>query len=335
VENICTDAPWMLRVSSSPSAGGGHVMRCLSLAKELANYVIVFMVLDDGSQSWIDSINCKNIILSEASKENHRVWGGVVLDGYDFDEDYVLSIRGRVSFIAYMDDFLDSNLSVDLFINSAPNLYRNNIKNSPALLGSKYALVAEEYINRAPLDISINVKHILINFGKIDSKNATSLAIEGLIILRRRNFRPKISVLMGKGSRWLSYVQKITEKVNGTCYIEFPINKIADILHDSDLVIGAGGLSLLERMASGTPSLTVGLSKNQSLFINGAESKGGTNYIGMIDSLSKKNMAEYIYNLSNDYESRKKMAIHGVNIIDGLGAARMANALLNACRKCN
>ena len=37
------------------------------------------------------------------------------------------------------------------------------------------------------------------------------------------------------------------------------------ILKDSDLVIGSGGLSLLERLTVGVPSLTFSISENQKL----------------------------------------------------------------------
>ena len=47
---------WVFRVSSAPRVGGGHVMRCLSIGRELNKHQSVHFLLCNGGEYWFDHV---------------------------------------------------------------------------------------------------------------------------------------------------------------------------------------------------------------------------------------------------------------------------------------
>ena len=103
------------------------------------------------------------------------------------------------------------------------------------------------------------------------------------------------------------------------------------LVRQADLVIGAGGVSLLERLACGAPSITVVTSANQRLAVQGAARLGGTVFVGSIEELSEDRLVESIAALASDSRLRAEIAARGPTLVDGRGCERVANALFRLC----
>ena len=99
-------------------------------------------------------------------------------------------------------------------------------------------------------------------------------------------------------------------------------------LDEADFVIGAGGVSLMERMAAGVPSLTLLLAENQRLLVEGAARLGAT-----IDGskLARDEFTGALQAVFADTGARVSMAAAGRTAIDGEGATRVAERLLALC----
>lgn len=103
-------------------------------------------------------------------------------------------------------------------------------------------------------------------------------------------------------------------------------------LDEADFVIGAGGVSLMERMAAGVPSMTLLLAENLRLFIEGAARRGAT-----IDGgpLAPEELAGALQTVFADKGARVAMAAAGHVAIDGEGANRVAERLMALCDEIN
>jgi spore coat polysaccharide biosynthesis predicted glycosyltransferase SpsG len=94
-------------------------------------------------------------------------------------------------------------------------------------------------------------------------------------------------------------------------------------MNKSDMVIGSGGVTLLERMALGKPSISIPVSSNQEQQIELSGLMGATFAVAS-DLHDINNGLEFIL---NNYKGREKMSRTARYLVDGNGAKRTASVI--------
>lgn len=168
----------------------------------------------------------------------------------------------------------------------------------------------------------------MVSFGARDSANATALALDALALAGSQGVRPRLTVAMASGAPHLMQIRRAVAGFDGRAALRLDETDMASLLGSADLAIGAGGVSLLERMALGVPSISVVTADNQGLAIEGAARRGATIDAGAIGELSPEKLAGTIAELADDRAARAAMATRGRELVDGRGARRVAEALL-------
>ena len=100
----------------------------------------------------------------------------------------------------------------------------------------------------------------------------------------------------------------------------------------ADLIIGSGGVSLLERMTLGKPSITFIVANNQERQVKWAASLGATIQI----SLNKKNLKRCMVNTINTFllnaNIRNNMSKISAEAVDAKGALRVSKILTSGIK---
>jgi UDP-2,4-diacetamido-2,4,6-trideoxy-beta-L-altropyranose hydrolase len=323
-------APWLMRVDSRPEAGKGHVARSAVLAKALARYAPVAILLDGEVGAWQPRLQGDGVRVYAAGGQPRGPWQACIIDGYDFaDSDINTLCAPEVPLIAF-DDFLDPPKRASLVINSALHLEGDNVNGTPALLGPQYALIDPVFCRGNPFRNDQASEHIVVTFGAIDRLDATSLSLQALAVMKRSGRRFRTTVVASRAMSNLPSVESKLKDLGPDAELFLDIENMSDVLHDADLVIGSGGVSLLERMACGIPSVTICTAANQRLSIEGGALRGGTRFAGLIQALTPEALATIIAELIDDSGGRAAMAGIGRELIDGRGAERIAMALVNS-----
>lgn len=328
-----TEAPWLIRVASRPEAGAGHVSRCRALASALSGYAPVVMALDRGGEAWLpklaaDNLTADNLTAVIEDEEPQGSFAGSVLDGYGFTPDYATALARRAPPLVVLDDFLDPPPCADLVVNGAPHLDGQEIKGIPALLGPRYALLDTCFQDLVPKAASDSVEHIVVTFGMRDSANATCLALKALRLLEAQDIRPRITVALGGNASHFEAVREAVVRLGGRASLRVDEADMLALLRSADLVIGAGGVSLLERMACGVPSITIASAENQRLAIAGAVRLGGTMDRGSVADVTPRSLTSKLAELIGNHEARAVMTVQGPRIVDGKGTERVAKAMV-------
>jgi spore coat polysaccharide biosynthesis predicted glycosyltransferase SpsG len=94
---------------------------------------------------------------------------------------------------------------------------------------------------------------------------------------------------------------------------------LVDELAAADLVVTAGGVTLLESLALGRPTVAMALADNQRRAVMGAGVAGAA-YVADADSAARVAAA-----LAADHRARTGLFHEGRRTIDGLGSARVAD----------
>ena len=156
----------VFRADASPQIGTGHVMRCLALGQIFRKVgersVFVMCMVTPSMRVRLESegfgvkiLNCipgsvddaKQTV--EVSKDVSASW--IVLDGYHFDAAYQRSIKELGKKLLLIDDNgCASHYYADIVLNqniyASEKLYSKREPNTTLLLGTRYALLREEFL---------------------------------------------------------------------------------------------------------------------------------------------------------------------------------------------
>jgi UDP-2,4-diacetamido-2,4,6-trideoxy-beta-L-altropyranose hydrolase len=311
-----TDQRWLIRVASHRRHGGGHVARCATLASALAGAgAEVVVQLDPDSPEAAARLAQQGVACSEDAPSGSR--NGVVLDGYELMAQEAAKLA-RLAPLVVIDDFLDPPAEAALAVNGALHLDGEWIGDTPALLGPRYALVDPRFAALPARDRTAPVRAILVTMGRLDPENFTSRSLD---LLAANAGEAAVTVV---ASAETAQRDGLGERLQSPHRLVIDAPDIAPLLAETDFVVGAGGVSLMERMAAGVPSLTLRLAENQRLFIAGAARLGATIDGGTPDAAC----AAALRDILADGATRAAMATAGRRAVDGRGAARVAERLV-------
>jgi UDP-2,4-diacetamido-2,4,6-trideoxy-beta-L-altropyranose hydrolase len=325
---------WVFRVDSKPKSGGGHMMRSLALASVMSKFVKVHFVLDKNSKFWISKLRekgfssevCKDegcITSNLLTKENCL---GIMIDSYDINQDEMLLWSYWCNNLAMIDD---KGLTPD-FVNYiiSPSIYSqvlSNNFNQVIMSGPKYALLSSKYQKNLVELSASKVNNIFLNFGYFDSNNYLKIALNAL---EEINFFGNVVIAIGSKAPYLNDLKEIISHFSFNVNLYEDLVGLYELNNEADMVIGSGGVGLLERMSLGKPSITIIASKNQEIQANWATSLGATFSFNLKKKSELDSMIEAVQMLINNKNIRENMSRIACNTIDGKGSIRVADALL-------
>lgn len=324
---------WGFRVASAPDAGAGHMRRCLSLAAAMQQPGTFF--LDPGS-SWTDMLDTAGIPWVMEKKPNdvtctmHAVQSGeiqnVVFDSYGISSVHVDTVTQAAFCVEFMDTIesmrTQSAISAGLLACDAPQPNH--------LCGPAYALLASPYKDahkfaRSGARSVGKLKRVLVTMGGYDSVNATGFI---LTALDQASAQFEMTVVLGPQALHFDEVCKQVEQTDKATELVTGADDLSQLMLGHDLVILAGGVTLLEAACCGTPAITLPFADNQIAQTIEAERQGLSISAGEFKSIRENDFTALIDSIALDPKRRQHMRDKGLDLIDGLGSERVAAALL-------
>jgi len=195
----------------------------------------------------------------------------LIADHYALDERWEEQMRPICSNIMVIDDLADRNHDCNLLLDQTYGRSEVEYQQwTPSvckiLTGTKYALLRPEFAALRGYSLQrredTKLEHLLISMGGVDKDNFTGKvlrALKGSDLSRDC----RISVVMGEKAPWLEDVKTCAKKLPWTVEINVNVANMAQLMADSDLVIGAAGSTSWERCCLGVPTLMMVLAENQ------------------------------------------------------------------------
>ena len=286
----------------------------------------VVFVLDRDGRDWVPVLAASGLTALCEGEEQDRPWIGSVLDGYDFTAADAGRLARTAPPLVVLDDFQTPPPHAHLVVNSAPGLSGSSLNGVPALLGPSYALLDRRFGEihvRQPAD---SVEHVVVATGRNDPKKAIARILAALG--RNLSLWQQCTVAVGaQAAQDEQFVHAVAE-LGARVSVRTDVDNMAALYASADVAIGAGGVGMLERMASGTPSLTLTLADNQRLSVNGAVSLGATISCGDQEQCTVDRISDDFARLVADRRLRTHIAERGRAAVDGRGAPRVAEAII-------
>ena len=356
---------FIVRADASALLGAGHVMRCLALAAELKRrgHQVVFvmrplvghMMMDteaaefevlglpdwqlgtaNSQAEWIDKARSPEAQQLDADETlallPHRFFDWLLVDHYALGKQWQLQMGVAAQKILVIDDQADRALCCDLLLNQNPGANTESYAGltrlgSPVLIGPQYALLRPEFSKSANaahrLDQAAPAVRVLVSLGGVDPQG---LALKVVSALADCGFRGSgVTVVAGKHNpHELELLASC--RVLGFVGLQ-STNTMAQLMSQADWAVGAGGVSLLERCATGLPSIALAISPNQGPGVAAAHAAGAVLALDPLDAYFPDLLRRMIQSLLTEPERLKAMSQAAMSVCDGRGTTRVADAL--------
>lgn len=337
----------LVRADGNARIGLGHVMRCMAVADELKRVGVATTFLSRALPDWVEerlrarghAVRLLDLAEDSAEVEDAAATATVLaeleairvlLDHYGLSQGWTNKLRSETDVkIAAFDDLVAEPRDVDLLVDPSPGRLASEYgalvpAGAVVLTGSAYAPLRPEFAlmrHKEPASKRPAGKcRVLISMGGVDPTGASLCCLDAL----DGRDDVTLTVVLGSTAPMLEETRLRVAQMQTPTRLLLDRHDMAQLIQDSDLVIGAGGTSSLERCALGRASALVVLADNQ---INNAAQLARAEAAVVIPELTPDTIRRTVEPLLRDRPRREAMGNKAAALCDGLGAPRVAAAV--------
>lgn len=318
-------------------------MRCAAIAKELIRkgYDTCFIVADEISRSVVESQGIKSIVLNSCWNDlNYEIsqicnllklhradW--IIIDSYYVTKEYFQELH-KWTKIAYIDDLKLFHYECDLLINysiyASDMKYENEYKNTKLLLGCKYIPLRRQFMNLSIHKCREHVKEVLLLTGGSDTYHVSRDFVNEIVEQQSLWEDITFHIVCGKFNQDILDLERVAQQW-GNIKLYLYVEEIETLMQNVDVAVSAGGSTLYELCACGTPTITYCMADNQLQNVNKFHELNLMEYAG---DVRKSGTITNIINTLKGYRNytiRNEKSNNMRRAVDGYGIERIVNAI--------
>jgi UDP-2,4-diacetamido-2,4,6-trideoxy-beta-L-altropyranose hydrolase len=356
----------VFRTDASTDIGTGHVMRCLTLARALAEQAVrcaficrpheghlIDFIREQGFAVHVLPLEPFNSVAVDGTAHAH--WLGasqaqdaqacesllmalqpdwLVVDHYGLDRHWEQTLRKHTRRIMVIDDLADRQHDCDLLLDQ--NLGRQALdyeglidSKTQILIGPVHALLRPEFADWREHSLRIRVQPQLKNL-LITMGGVDQVNATGQVLSALSSCELPadlhITAVMGAAAPWLAQVQAQAAAMPRKTQVLAGVNNMAQLMAESDVCIGAAGGSAWERCAMGLPTLVLILAANQQSGAMALQAYGAAWVAADAQQLMAQMTA--LFNKETQTSALQKMSQAATKLATGNGASQVVELLL-------
>jgi UDP-2,4-diacetamido-2,4,6-trideoxy-beta-L-altropyranose hydrolase len=355
---------FIFRVDASAGIGIGHLLRCLALASELRkmNCVSHFICRERFGHElelqvmphilhWLADFeerlgNTSDEELHDADAtlaiicDLPSAGDWVVLDSYRLAYHWEKRVRDAGHRLAVIEDDRRRRHCADLLVSDTETPFdrsHNELAGFARMLaGPKYAIVDSVYAySEKASAAAARRKRILISYGGSDPTDETSKAVAAVRALKAdimsANRIGAVDVVIGpinpRAAAVICAAQGIPDVVTHQV-----VPSLAPLMRQADLILTAGGTSMIEALALRRPCIVTVTGENQTMMIAALEARGVIRSLGWHATVSPRHVQDTVADLLDCFQPFADNVI-SKPVFDHLGAGRILAAMLSATER--
>lgn len=339
------DSVIFFRADANEQIATGHVMRCATIAKELIEkgQEVCFLVADQVSQKVVESQGLPVIVLNqkwddlnqeipqmcEILKQYRPNW--LVIDSYYVTQEYFRALR-KWTQIAYVDDLNQFHYECDMLINYTAYAfdlgYEKDYLGTELLLGCKYVPLRSVFRDQPLHVIKEDVQDVLLLTGGSDAYHVALNFVNEIVKQQTKWINVTFHIVCGRFNSDMAELKQTALEWKNVKIYPF-VEQIELLMQKADIVVSAGGSTLYELCACGTPTIMYCMADNQLKNVQKFEALGLMEYSGDIrKEYSYEKLVDQIDLLANNCILRAEHAKKMSYFVDGYGSERIAEKLL-------
>jgi spore coat polysaccharide biosynthesis predicted glycosyltransferase SpsG len=256
--------------------------------------------------------------------------GAVVTDSYLIGNRYIARLRAAGFYVVAIDDLARFPFPCQLVVNFGMHArqlsYQSSSGDTSFLLGPQYALLRPEFWHVDSRTIDDIVQNVLITIGGSDPHN---LMPRMLASLDELSDKFTITAVIGPFFENRREIELSRDRCGRRVRLVDDPCLVRDHMLQADLAVSAGGETLYELAATGTPCVAFQVADNQSDNIQGMAAQGvlwSAGAVGDADLLD--HVKTTTQRLIQSARTRLEMSKAGQLLIDGHGASRVVEMIL-------
>ena len=320
----------LFRFRAGREIGGGHAIRCLSLAEELhALGWDCALACNAEATQVVGALQRSAVRLADEGAD--PVTDLLVIDDYGVDAAEEDRQRLRAQRLLVIDDLADHRHLCEILMDPTPGgtaaLHAANVPGDcRLLLGPKFAPLRPAFrrarqralARRGPDGIG----RVLVMPGQVDQADLATLAFGAI---RQALPDAEIDIVLGAGAPHRARLERDVG-AGVAIHVDLDAEAMADLMVAADLAIGAGGGGALERCALALPTVLVIVADNQKHIAAGLDAVGAAHVAGWIADVDRDGLASVLEVLSAEPSRLKAMSDGAGELCDGYGTRRFAIA---------
>ena len=257
----------------------------------------------------------------------------VVVDGYHFGADYQRIIKDADLCLLFIDDnehaghyYADIVLNQNIYAHEL--LYGNREPYTRLLRGTRYILLRQEFLkwHGWKREIPGAARKVLITMGGGDPDNVTLKVIQALQQIDID--RLEVEIVVGASNPHFQELQSAIRNPQSAIHLKKDAINMPELMSWADLAVSAGGSTCWEMAFMGLPAAVLVLAENQKDIAAGLGEGGVVINLDQYTEVSVEKIANTLVRLIEGRELRQGMSLKGRELVDGMGAMRVAEILL-------
>ena len=241
---------------------------------------------------------------------------------------FYIDIESIISNLIFIDDYYKwqhkKGLIIDWSVLADKNRISDIVHSGQYLFGIEYTALRKEFWEIPKKIVAENIGNILLTFGGSDIRNST---IRMLRLLNDAYSNFRITVVVGES---YNDVEEIRREAKGNVTLVYSPDArcMKESMLKTDVAIASGGQTLYELARTGVPTIAIVAADNQLGDVYGWESVGFLLNAGW---WNHSNLEENVINFIETCfckKRRQEMADIGQNLVDGQGARRIAQSIV-------
>ncbi len=339
----------LLRLEAGKRIGMGHLVRCLSLARQVRQVSgcgALIATTTDGA--WTDRIHAEGFahtVLSGSSWDEADAQGTaelvrnlgvrtVVTDYFGVHSEYIEAIRAAGASVLSVDDVGELINTADVIVNGslvfserAPSRGRTGTR---FLCGPEYMILDPDFSETcADSKEGQAIREVLVTMGGSDPHGLSPVVVRALDAVGG-DFR--VRVVIGPAFDAHVELKRALVSARREMLLHSDVRNMPERIASCDLAITAGGITLYELCACGRPGMVIAQNEGQLAEAQAFDRAGAAISLGLWNRLSEENIATAIAEHLAKPDQLYQIGRQGRALVDGRGAARVAEEVISLWR---
>jgi UDP-2,4-diacetamido-2,4,6-trideoxy-beta-L-altropyranose hydrolase len=331
----------VFRADASPEIGGGHIVRCLSLAHALhATGWDVAFVCGAETITTVPAVGRYRCVpvppgrLADAALMRDAAPAGctlAVIDHYELDLAFESQLSGWAARVLVIDDRANRRHAADVLLDqtygrSSADYAGLVAESCSLLLGSCYALVRKEFRvvrEQALASRGRSTMHrLFVSAGASDPQDMTGMALQAIA---RLELDLSVDVALGSKAPHLASVEEAVARLP-RAELHVDSQDIAALMSTADLAIGACGSASWERCCLGLPAIAIVAGADQ-IMVGRALAVAGAAVVADLSNTGPDWIAASVLDFARNPDRLHHASLQAASLCDGQGVDRVMDTL--------
>ncbi len=331
----------LFRVDGGASQGMGHVYRSLAIADELRNIStadVLFLMSAEHPQGvqHVSRYGYPVRVLSGAelapAMEAIREYSpNIIVNDLPFlPNDYLKELaRLGASTINLVDSLADIEQPAEVASVIIGVMHEDRLELEDYYGGPAFAILRDSFAGREK-SVPPVARSVVVSFGGSDPQGLT---LKVLGALDRLEAELEVKVVLGPAFSRREELARFVEALSRPALVLDNVENMAETLSAADLVFCAGGMTVFEIAALGTPGIVLCQNARERARLESFAAYGSVVHLGLGSEVEEETLLGATRELLADFERRRAMSEAGRLLVDARGAQRAAELVMKSERR--